>query len=178
MSGTSTCYDTTMTHLMKFPLTEDGYRVPQTADSRNKICYPAFSVCRQSQCHWLDARPGDALFIYNEKMARSWNAVWRVESRDEEKNCIPTEQIRQQQAKQQRIHELTVKGIYNYMSLVEMMHTFMHRLPGLKICWIFPGTNIVLNFEGRSVARCGTWRSPIANTRTIFVSPPDVICVL
>lgn len=54
--------------------------------------------------------------------------------------------------------------------------TCVHRLPGHRMWWIFPGTSSALNFAGRSVARCGMCRSPMHSTRTIpaqglFVAP-------
>lgn len=45
----------------------------------------------------------------------------------------------------------------------------MHRFPTHKMCWIFPGTSICLNLAGRSGARWGMWRSPIARTSTILL---------
>ena len=50
---------------------------------------------------------------------------------------------------------------------VKGAHTWVHRLPGHRMWWIFPGTSSALNFAGRSVARCGMCRSPMHSTRTI-----------
>jgi hypothetical protein len=49
------------------------------------------------------------------------------------------------------------------------MVTLMQRFPGLRMCWILPGTSMDLNLVGRSAARCRMWRSPSANTSTIVV---------
>jgi hypothetical protein len=47
--------------------------------------------------------------------------------------------------------------------------TLLQRLPVQMMCWIFPGTSMDLNLAGRSGARCGTCRSPSANTSTILL---------
>ena len=46
----------------------------------------------------------------------------------------------------------------------------MQRLPGLRMCWILPGTSMDLNLAGRSAALCGMCRSPRASTSTILSS--------
>ncbi len=48
------------------------------------------------------------------------------------------------------------------------MRTLIHKLPGLRMCWILPGTSMDLNLAGRSAALWGMCRSPNANTNTIF----------
>lgn len=46
----------------------------------------------------------------------------------------------------------------------------MHKLPVHKMVAIFPGVSSALNFAGRSTARCGMCKSPMHNTKTIFMS--------
>lgn len=53
-------------------------------------------------------------------------------------------------------------------SEAKQLLTRVHRLPVQRTWWILPGTSSALKRAGRAAALCGTWRSPMQRTSTIW----------